>query len=145
LVTGNVKNWVHTDRSARVIVTVPLPRDTDADAVAQLMRDAAGAHPDVLEDPAPRVLFKTIGDSTLTFDLICFVGEVDGAARVQSDLTFAIFRQLRAKKIIVPAGPPTMEIAGMVELREQVKALQQSMAGRPNGAAPEPEMKGPLP
>jgi potassium-dependent mechanosensitive channel len=145
LVTNTVKNWVHTDRMARVVITVPIPRDTDADALAQLLRDVAGAHPDVLEDPAPRVLFKKIADSSLTFDLICFVGEVDVSARVSSDLTFAVFRQLRAKKIIAPAGPPTMEIAGMVELREQVKVLQQALVGRSDGAAMVPENKGPMP
>lgn len=147
LVTGIVKNWVHNDRSARIVVTVPLGREVDADGVAQLLRDIAGAHPDVLEDPAPRVFFKKIGDASLTFDLVCFVGEVDMIGRVSSDLTFAVFRQLRAKKFIVPAGPPTMEIAGMIDLREQVKSLQQALQASPAGArpavTPAAEIKGP--
>jgi len=58
LVSGTVKNWVHADRISRVVVNVPLGRDTDADAVASLLREVAENHPDVLEDPPPRVLFK---------------------------------------------------------------------------------------
>jgi potassium efflux system protein len=149
LVTATVKNWFHHDRTGRVIVTVPLGRDVDADAVAELLRAIAGVHPDVLEDPAPRVFFKTIGSSELTFDLVCFVRDVESAGRVTSDLTFAAFRQLRAKKFIVPAGPPIMVITGMLELRDQVKALQDKL-GPVNGAAsaqpsasPAHEIKGP--
>jgi potassium efflux system protein len=147
--TATVKNWFHHDRTGRVIVTVPLGRDVDADAVAQLLRDIAGVHPDVLEDPAPRVFFKTIGSAELTFDLVCFVRDVEAAGRVSSDLTFAAYRQLRAKKFIVPAGPPTMEISGMLELRDQVKALQDRLVpvnGATAGslpASPAHEIKGP--
>ncbi len=129
LITGTVKNFVHSDRISRVVVPVPLPRDTDADAVATMMREVAANHPDVLEDPAPRVLFKKINDASLSFELVCFVADVDLAARVSSDITFATFRQLRAKKVIAPAGPPTIEISGMVELKQQVEALREAIAG----------------
>lgn len=99
-ISGMVKNRVHSDRVGRVIVPVPVPKESDCDEVAKILRDVAGANSEVLEDPPPRVLFKKIGDASLDFELVCFVPEVETAARVSSDLTFAIFRRLRDENII---------------------------------------------
>ncbi len=130
LVSGTVKNWVHSDRVGRVIVTIPVPRDADSDVVASLMRAAAQENPDVLEDPPPRVLFKRITESAQTFDLVCFVGEVDMAARVSSDLTFAIVRKMRETGIIKPAGPTKFELDGILDLQEEVARLRAAIDQR---------------
>jgi len=92
-------------------VPVPVPRESDCDLVATILRETAESNHDVLEDPAPRVNFKTIGEGSLTFELVCFVPEVETAARVSSDLTFAIFRKLREKDVIkLPPPFARMEI-----------------------------------
>ncbi len=117
LVSGVVKNRVYTDRTSRVQVPVPLPREIDPDRVVQVLRDAAEAHPDVLEDPPPRVFLKAIGGSSLDFELVCFVAEVDIAARVTSDLNFAIWRKVREDGLL-PA-PPRSEAA--VEITKEIE------------------------
>jgi small-conductance mechanosensitive channel len=127
LVSGVVKNWVHSDRTGRVIVTVPVPRDADADEVASILRNVAAEHPDVMEEPPPRVLFKTITESALTFDLIAFVGEIDTANRVSSDLTFVIFRRLRDQGVIKPGGPPKLEIEGLNRMRDELGAIRRRL------------------
>jgi small-conductance mechanosensitive channel len=104
LISGIVRNRVRGDRIGRVIVSVPVPRDSDPDRIAGVMADAAQAHPEVMPTPPPRVLFKRIGEISIEFDLVCFVEEVDVAARVSSELTFAIFRQLRASSLDPPSG-----------------------------------------
>jgi small-conductance mechanosensitive channel len=91
------------------------------------MRTAAQENPDVLEDPAPRVLFKRITETALTFDLICFVGEVDMGARVSSELTFAIVRRLRETGVIKPAAPAKLEVDGMFNLKDEVARLRASI------------------
>ena len=91
------------------------------------MRDAAEANPEVLEDPPPRVNFKTIGDSLLTFELVCFVSEVETVTRVSSDLTFIIFRQLRERDIIkAPASFSRMEIINPAALVPSSKEAPQA-------------------
>jgi potassium-dependent mechanosensitive channel len=127
LVSGVVKNWVHSDRSGRVLITVPVGRFTDADKVAQLLKDVASAHEDVMEDPPPRVLFRSMTESTLSFDLICFVPEIDIAARVSSDLTFAIFRKLGETGLVTPPGPPEYRIQGLADLQEKLVDLGQTL------------------
>jgi len=92
-------------------VPVPVPKDSDCDQVSAILRETAESNSDVLEDPPPRVLFKKIGDAILEFELVCFVPEVETAARVSSDLTFVIFRRLRSESII--KSPPAV---GKIEI-----------------------------
>ena len=95
LISGIVRNRVRNDRVGRVLVSVPVPRTTDPDQVAEIMRRAALAHREVMSEPPPRVLFRKVTENTIDFDLICFVDDIDAAGRVSSDLYFEIFRQLR--------------------------------------------------
>jgi len=103
LISGVVRNRVRNDRVGRVLVSVPVPRTTDPDLVADIMRRAALAHREVMSEPNPRVMFKKVTENTIDFDLICFVDDIDAAGRVSSDIYFEIFRGLRKAGIGVPA------------------------------------------
>jgi potassium-dependent mechanosensitive channel len=107
LISGVVRNRVRTSTIGRVIVTLPVPRDSDPDQIRALMLACAEEHERVLEEPQPRVLFRKIHDATLEFDLIAFVADVETTARVSSDLYFAIFRRLRIEGVqaVRPAAP----------------------------------------
>jgi potassium efflux system protein len=111
LISGIVRNRVRNDRIGRVIVSIPVPRATDPDVMADLMRGAALAHREVMSEPSPRVVFKKVTENTIDFDLVCFVDDIDAAGRVSSDLYFEIFRSLRKAGIGVPApaAPPPEE------------------------------------
>lgn len=103
LISGVVRNRVRNDRVGRVLVTIPVPRASDPDQVAEIMRTAALAHREVMTEPNPRVLFKKATENTIDFDLICFVDDIDAAGRVSSDIYFEIFRGLRKAGIGMPA------------------------------------------
>jgi small-conductance mechanosensitive channel len=103
LISGIVRNRVRNDRVGRVLVSVPVPRATDPDQVAEIMRRAALAHREIMSEPSPRVLFKKATENTIDFDLVCFVDDIDSAGRVSSDLYFEIFRELR--KLTAPPEP----------------------------------------
>jgi small-conductance mechanosensitive channel len=106
LISGIVRNRVRNDRVGRVLVSVPVPRATDPDMVAEIMRRVALAHREILSEPAPRVFFKKVTENTIDFDLVCFVDDIDAAGRVSSDLYFDIFRELRkAGASHVPSAP----------------------------------------
>lgn len=99
LVSGVVKNRVHNNRMGRVIVSIPVGRDSDPDRVTAILMKCAADNSDLLDDPPPVVQFKKIGEVTKDFDLVAYVADVDFAAQVASDLTFAIDRALRTEKI----------------------------------------------
>jgi small-conductance mechanosensitive channel len=109
LISGVVRNRVRNDRVGRVLISIPVPRATDPDQVAEIMRRAALAHREVMSEPSPRVFFKKVTENTIDFDLVCFVDDIDAAGRVSSDLYFEIFRGLRKAGVGVPppaAAPP---------------------------------------
>ncbi|WP_457089290.1 DUF3772 domain-containing protein [Microvirga sp. P5_D2] len=104
LISGIVRNRVRNDRVGRVIVSIPVPRATDPDLMAELMKRSALAHREIMSEPNPRVIFKKVTENTIDFDLVCFVDDIDAAGRVSSDLYFEIFREMRKAGIGVPPG-----------------------------------------
>jgi potassium efflux system protein len=102
LVGGAVKNWMHSDRTGRIVVAVNVPYESDVEAVRELLIAAAKAQEHVLSIPAPLALFSEFGDWALKFQLICFVDDVVMAERVRSEMNFDIFHRMRAAGLRIP-------------------------------------------
>jgi small-conductance mechanosensitive channel len=102
LVSGVVKNRVHSGRMGRVLIALPMPRDIDIDAFSSLLFELTSKHGDILPDPKPAVLLKLITETTLNFELVAFVAEVDTVAKVSSELSISIWREVRALGMLTP-------------------------------------------
>jgi potassium-dependent mechanosensitive channel len=111
-ISGRVKNWMHADRTGRIIIPINVDYQADPEAVQALLKDAALAHREVMSEPAPIVIFKNLGESGLDFELRCFV-DVDAMGATRSDLLFDIFRRLREAKIDVPYPTRRLEITNL--------------------------------
>lgn len=123
LISGVVRNRVRGDRMGRVAIAIPVNRGIDPDQVVTVVKKCALDHRDVASAPAPNVLFKKIGESTLDFELVCFVEEIEMASRVSSELHFAIFRALRDADIIQKPSPTTIQLRGLEPVAESISAL----------------------
>ena len=102
LVTGVVKNWVHTDRVGRIIVSINVAYESDVEEVRQMLIAAAKAQDLVLKIPVPSVQFAEFGEWALKFNLVCFVDDVETADRIRSELNFDILRRIREANIRIP-------------------------------------------
>jgi len=102
LVSGAVKNWMHADRTGRIVVAVNVAYESDPEVVRELLIAAAKAQDQVLSIPAPLVLFNEFADWALKFQLICFVDDIVTADRVRSEMNFDIFRRMREAGLRVP-------------------------------------------
>ncbi len=100
-ITGNVKNWMHNDRTARVVIPVGVGYGSDPDLVRKILLGCATDNKEVLKDPPPRVYFMRLGDTTMEFELRCFT-DVDRVLPVKSELLFVILKQLAKAKIDIP-------------------------------------------
>jgi small-conductance mechanosensitive channel len=134
LVSGVVKNRVHSDRTGRVLIALNVPRSSDPDAVAAMLAETAAAHGEVMRKPPPIVNFKKIGDAALEFELVCCVFDVDDQARVASDLHFDIFRKLGP--LLVPAAPAKYAVEGAEEVAEALRRIADALGEGPRKAAP---------
>ena len=74
LVTGVVKNWVHTDRVGRIIIAINVAYESDVEAVRDILIAAAKAQElGADHSRADRAQFAEFGDWALKFnlDLLC--------------------------------------------------------------------------
>jgi small-conductance mechanosensitive channel len=106
LITNNVTNWMLRDSWGRVTVPVGVAYSSDVDKVTDILLGAAREHPLVMLDSskvrAPLVLFMGFGESSLNFELRCFIREIDKRLLTLSDLNYAIEKKLRQGGIEIP-------------------------------------------
>lgn len=89
-VTGQLINWTLSDSVLRVVASVGIAYGSDTRLATELLYKVADDNPNVLDEPAPRVIFRSFGDSTLDFDLRCFVSSPQMYRNIPHDLNLAI-------------------------------------------------------
>ncbi|MHB8369440.1 MAG: mechanosensitive ion channel family protein [Leptospirales bacterium] len=103
LISNKVVNWSHRDRKTRMHLKVGIGMDaTRLDRAVTLLKEIAGAHPEVLPDPAPEVWFSEFGSSSFNLELIYWIEDGTRRHNVLSDLNFIIARRFREEGIDLP-------------------------------------------
>ena len=102
LISQPVINMTFADQKGRIEVPVSVAYNTDPVLLHNLLIDLAQAHPDVLNDPGPMVMFMNFGESALDFELRCFTSNVINKTLIASELRFQIERLLKDKEIEIP-------------------------------------------
>jgi small-conductance mechanosensitive channel len=133
LITGVVKNWTHSNTTGRVIVKVGTGYDVDTDEVRDLLIACACDHPQILQNPPPRVFLLGFGEQALQFELRCIVANVDYALSVRSDLHFSILRRFREAGIRIPHNAMTAPATPAVEEPPQEPAIVLKPARKKEG------------
>jgi small-conductance mechanosensitive channel len=77
-----VINWTLVDERIRTTVTVGVAYGSPTRRVAELFLQSVSEHPDVLQEPPPRVFFVDYGDSALIFDAYFWTNAGTGGAGV---------------------------------------------------------------
>jgi small-conductance mechanosensitive channel len=101
LTSEKVTNWTLTDQHRRLAIPVGVSYGTQPREVIVLLENVARAHPQVLAEPPPSGIFMGYGDSAINFELRAWT-EYDGAIKVQSDLTAAIYDAVYAAGMSFP-------------------------------------------
>jgi small-conductance mechanosensitive channel len=104
-ISGQVTNWTLASMVGRVVVPVGVAYGSNTEQVRDILLDVARSHPEVVNNasaPEPSVVFREFGDSSLNFQLRCFLVNVDRRLRVLSDLNFAIDKAFREAGIEIP-------------------------------------------
>ena len=89
-ITGTVKNWSLTSPVTRVVVKIGISYSSNVAAAQQIMLDVARANEQVLETPAPVLLFLGFGDSALNLELRVFVGRIEHRLSTLHNLHLAV-------------------------------------------------------
>ena len=86
----------------RIRVKVGVAYGSDVDEVVALLERVAGEHDEVCRDPAPRVRMRGFGDSSLDFELLCWVNHPSERGFVTHQLYMHIYKELNAADIEIP-------------------------------------------
>lgn len=104
-ITKSVRNMTLANAEGRVLIRLPMPLNTDAHRVRELMLAACADHPGVLQSPAPSLSLEGIENGMLIFQAIAYVSSPRVAGGVKSDLLFAMLDAL--KRAELPLAVPT--------------------------------------
>ena len=90
--------WV----KSRIRVKVGVAYGSDVDQVCELLENIATHHDTVCQDPGPRVRMRGFGDSSLDFELLCWVNHPVERGRVIHELYMKIYKALNETGIEIP-------------------------------------------
>jgi len=101
LISNELINWTLSDSQRRLIVKVGVEYGTDPNEVIKLLMGVAKKTKDLLEEPAPYVIFREFGDSSLNFELRCYTESKDWLF-ILSDLHVKVNNALNEADIVIP-------------------------------------------
>lgn len=89
-------------RRYRIGTAVGVAYGSDIDEVVAVLTDVAVSHPKTLGAPEPRVRFRTFGDSSLDFELLCWIERPVDRGLVLHELNSEIYNRFAAHGITIP-------------------------------------------
>jgi len=124
LVSGVVKNLMRADRVGRLSIEVTVHSSADPEKVRETLIGIARDNDAVLSFPSPQVRFTDLKAASATFELFCFVGDVEGVARTRSDLYFDLYKQFQAAGFFngPPPDPTGINVVGLDRIEDLLKA-----------------------
>ena len=103
LITGTVVNHTYSDPVTSLKLPITVAYHTDLDRVTEILLGAARAQIRIVNEPAPEVLVKSLGDYGVELELVVWIGDAArGQANLRSDVYRAIFVALRDSGIEIP-------------------------------------------
>jgi len=97
----------------RIRVAVGVAYGSDVDAVVTLLEEVARANDSVCGDPEPRVRMRGFGDSSLDFELLCWVNHPSERGLVTHELYMTIYKALNAAGIEIPFPQRDLWVRGL--------------------------------
>lgn len=111
-ITSSLINWARSDPITRVVIPVGVGYDSDPARVQEVLLAVVTAHPLVVREPAPAVLFLKFGESALEFEVRVFVRDLANRMPLTHDLHHLILRALRANRIEIPFPQRDVHLRG---------------------------------
>ena len=97
----------------RIRIPVGVAYGSDIDQVRALLMDVAETNEMVCKDPEPRVRFRAFGNSSLDFELLCWVQEPSLRGRAIDILLTEIYKRFTRENIEIPFSKQDLYIKEM--------------------------------
>jgi small-conductance mechanosensitive channel len=136
LINAAVGNWTHRNKLGRVEIRVNVAYGADAQKAHATMLEIARAHPLVLKNPEPFVVFANFGTAALEFEIRVFLSDILNGMRVQNDIRFAVLAAFVEAGIDIPSSPRAMPPPPLPPVNAQPAEAAAPRPRRKRSAAP---------
>jgi len=125
-----VINWTLIDNNIRTSIRIGVAYGSKPRQVAALFEQAVRSQEEILEEPAPRIIFEDFGDNALIFDAIFWskVGGERELRQIRSEIRFRVSELFAAENIVIAFPQRDVHIDGLgplqIELVEKKKASE---------------------
>lgn len=99
----------------RIRVPIGVAYGSDIDHVIATLSGIAHNHEEVCKQPEPRVRFRTFGDSSLDFELLCWIDQPVDRGRVLHELNCRIYKEFQKENISIPFPQRDLHIRNLTE------------------------------
>jgi len=86
----------------RVSISIGVAYGSDIDKVRSILYKIAEKNENVCNDPAPKVRFRAFGDSSLDFQLLCWIENPGSRGLVIDELNTSIYKEFNKQKVEIP-------------------------------------------
>ena len=102
LISNQVINWTLSDRRRRLELQIGVAYGSDPDLVTELLREVVAQDDDIVDTPAPLIIFEEFGDSALMFRVYAWIADFDVGLGTRHRLNVAINEALAKANITIP-------------------------------------------
>jgi potassium-dependent mechanosensitive channel len=129
-IAEKVKNWTFRNNIRRVSFPVSVGYGSDPHQVRATLLKVAQDNADVLKFPEPFVTLDEFGASSLNFTLYGYVGDINKAGGVRTELAMAVLDAFKEAGIEIPFGATDIALRKADWLREAIAEFAARPAER---------------
>ncbi|WP_321394363.1 mechanosensitive ion channel family protein [Emcibacter sp.] len=126
MITQPVINWTYTNKEVRRHLPVGISYSSDVDRAIEILLEAADETPRVLKAPAPRVLIKGFGDSSIDLELRAWIADSEhGVTNVASEVYYLIWKKFQQDDTVeMPFPQRDVHIVSDVRMKDMKDRLE---------------------
>lgn len=97
-----IRNKAQPNSSHRFVISFGVSYNADPDRVKEIALDIVDQHDKIEGQPEPRVHLREFGDSSIEFEILCYITHPRHQIHVENDVNSTLYKRLEEEGIEIP-------------------------------------------